>query len=89
MALWSKTLGDMRVGWMAGFFGTSLLSSTGSVLRPLAKGLIKGGLFASEQLKALVAETVDQVNDLVAEVQAENARTHHAAPALSKRKYVD
>ena len=47
--------------------------TTAAVMRPLAKGIIWGVLAATDKLKETVAETREQVNDLVAEVRAEYA----------------
>ena len=48
-----------------------LLPAAGAVIRPVAKGLIKGGLFVADSLKELMAEGGEQLSDLVAEARAE------------------
>jgi hypothetical protein len=53
----------------------TLLPAAGAALRPVAKGLIKGGLFVVDSLKELVAEGGEQLSDLVAEARAEYQAT--------------
>jgi hypothetical protein len=48
-----------------------LLPAVGAVIRPVAKGLIKGGLHVADSLKEMVAEGGEQISDLVAEAKAE------------------
>jgi hypothetical protein len=48
-----------------------LLPAAGAVVRPVAKGLIKGGLFVVDSMKELLAEGQEQLSDLVAEARAE------------------
>jgi hypothetical protein len=49
-------------------------------VRPLAKGLIWGFLAASDKLKEVVAETREQMNDLVAEAKAEYTDGNTVSP---------
>ena len=51
----------------------ALLTVAGAVIRPMAKGLIKGGLSIADAVQGVMAESSEQLNDLVAEVQAERA----------------
>jgi len=53
----------------------ALLPVVGAVVRPVAKGLIKGGLALADTLQEVVAESGEQLSDLVAEVKAERAAT--------------
>lgn len=53
----------------------ALLPVVGAVVRPVAKGLIKGGLYLADTLQEVVAESGEQLSDLVAEVKAERATT--------------
>jgi hypothetical protein len=50
-----------------------LFPTVGAVIRPVTKGLIKGGLYIADSLKEIVAEGSEQLSDLVAEVKAERA----------------
>jgi hypothetical protein len=52
-----------------------LLPAVGAVIRPVAKGLIKGGLLLADSLQELVAEGQEQLSDLVAEARAEYTTT--------------
>ena len=52
-----------------------LLPVVGAVARPVAKGLIKGSLYLVDSLQEVVAESGEQLSDLIAEVKAERAAT--------------
>jgi len=52
-----------------------LLPAVGVAVRPVAKGLIKGGLYLADSLQEIIAEGSEQLSDLVAEVKAERAAT--------------
>jgi hypothetical protein len=58
----------LGVGLLAG--AAILLSKQG---RPIAKGALVGYFTVSDRLRALAAETTEQVQDLVAEAKAEYA----------------
>ena len=53
-----------------------LLPVVGCVVRPLAKGAVKGGLVVKDTVVGFVAEAGEQISDLVAEAKAE----HYAKP---------
>jgi hypothetical protein len=44
-----------------------------SIARPVVKGIIKGGMALADKAQELVAETGEQVSDLMAEARAERA----------------
>ncbi len=48
-----------------------LLPAVGTLIRPVAKGLIKGSLFVVNSVQEFVAEGSEQLSDLVAEAKAE------------------
>ena len=77
MALLEDTLGSLGtavlIGVGAALVAPTLLPAAGAVLRPVAKGLIKGGLYLVDATQELIAEGSEQLSDLVAEVQAERA----------------
>jgi len=50
-----------------------LLPAVGAIVRPVAKGLIKSGLFLMESVQELVAEGSEQLSDLVTEARAEHS----------------
>lgn len=56
-----------------------LFPAAGEVIRPVAKGLIKGGLQLVDSLQEIIAEGSEQLSDLVAEVKAERAASAAAA----------
>lgn len=48
-----------------------IISGIGSVLRPIAKELIKGGIVIVDAVSELASETGEQLKDLLAEAKAE------------------
>jgi hypothetical protein len=44
-----------------------------SMARPIVKGVIKGGMALADKAQELVAETGEQISDLMAEAKAERA----------------
>ena len=50
----------------------TIFPAAGSILRPVAKTLLKGGLVVTDSVRGVVAEASEHVNDLVAEVRAES-----------------
>ncbi len=74
MALFDATKGwggGVLIGIGAAIAAPVIIPATAAVVRPIAKGLIWGVLAAADKLKETVAETREQMNDLVAEVRAE------------------
>ena len=65
--------GGVLIGIGAALAAPIIVPAAGAVVRPLAKGLIWGFLAATDKLKEAVAETREQMNDLVAETKAEYA----------------
>jgi len=53
---------------------TDILSGIGSALRPLAKELIKGGMYLYDSLAEVASEAGEQFKDLVAEAKADLAQ---------------
>ena len=53
---------------------TDILSGIGSALRPLAKELIKGGIYLYDSLAEVASEAGEQFKDLVAEAKADLAQ---------------
>ena len=49
-----------------------LLPTVGAVVRPVAKTLIKSGLYLVDSVQEIVAEGSEQLSDLVAEARAEH-----------------
>jgi hypothetical protein len=78
--------GGIVVGLGAAVVAPAVLPALGTVVRPVAKGLVRGTLFVSDQAMALVsqvgalaADTRDQVSDLVEEAVAESKSTTRSA----------
>ncbi len=64
--------GGVLVGLGAAVVAPSIFPAAGSILRPVAKTLLKGGLVVTDSVRGVVAEASEHVNDLVAEVRAES-----------------
>jgi uncharacterized protein DUF5132 len=64
--------GGVLVGLGAAVVGPAIFPAAGSILRPVAKTLVKGGLVVTDGVRGVVAEASEHVNDLVAEVRADN-----------------
>lgn len=68
--------GGLSVGGLAVGAGVVLLAPVvipviGSILKPVAKAVIKGGLLAYEGVKMSIAETKETLEDLAAEAKSE------------------
>ena len=67
---WGTTV---AIGVGVALAAPALLPAVGEVIRPVAKGLIKGGLYIADSLQEIVAEGSEQFSDLIAEVKAERS----------------
>ena len=65
---------------------TDILSGIGSALRPLAKELIKGGIYLYDSLAEVASEAGEQFKDLVAEAKADLAKQNGEPPAKKADK---
>ncbi len=74
--LFKLTVPNIVVGVGVALVMPLLLPVAGAVLRPLAKGVIKGGLTLYDAAAGLVVETGEQLSDLYAEAKAE----HYGSP---------
>ena len=92
MALWEDVTSSL-----GGSFTTNLLIGAAAVviapivvpavlagLRPVAKTVIKGGMFVMDKVQEMAAETGEQVGDLVAEARAEMATAAAASAAAQE-----
>jgi hypothetical protein len=73
MKIWN---GGLSVGGLAVGAGVVLLAPVivpviGSILKPLTKAVIKGGILAYEGTKLTIAETKETIEDLAAEAKSE------------------
>jgi hypothetical protein len=65
------TVTAVAIGAGAVLLAPVLLSMIASVLRPVAKAAIKGGILAFENAKVAMAETKETIEDITAEARAE------------------
>jgi len=65
--------GAVLIGIGAALVAPVVLPAAGAILRPVVKGVIKGGFYLVDTLQEVIAEGNEQLSDLVAEVQAERA----------------
>ncbi len=68
-------VGSLAIGVGVVLLAPVIVPIIGSVLKPLAKGVIKGGLLAYEGAKVSIAETKETFEDIAAEAKAEIAQT--------------
>lgn len=76
--------GAVAIGAAAVLLAPVILPLVGSILKPVVKGAIKGGILAVEGAKAALAETKETIEDLAAEAQAEITESRKA-PAKAKK----
>jgi len=86
MALLDEVLGGWSGGIVVGL-GAAVLVPTvipiaGTVIRPVAKTLVQGGLLLGSAVSGLFAAASAQVDDLVTEIRTE---THRGRPASAHR----
>ncbi|MCA9497680.1 MAG: DUF5132 domain-containing protein [Nitrospirales bacterium] len=79
-------IGGVVVGAVAAVAVPSIASGIGSVLRPLAKEIIKGGIVAYTAVSEMVAETGEQFNDIVAEAKAEIGHNGKKMPRAKSQR---
>jgi hypothetical protein len=68
-----ELIGAAIVGALAVLVGPSVLGGVTAILRPAAKGVIKGGMAAYETVAGAAAGVSESMGDLVAEAKAETA----------------
>ena len=64
-------IGAAAVGVVVGMVAEDFLGGIGRAFRPLAKELVKGGIYVYDSIAGVVAETGEHFSDLVAEARAE------------------
>ena len=67
----------------------SIASDIGSILRPLAKELIKGGIVLADTVSEFTSETGEKFKDLLAEAKSELETSKTQAQATSKTESYD
>lgn len=78
-------IGGAIVGAVVAVAAPSIITGIGQVLRPVAKGIIKGGVVTFTAVSELVSETGEQFNDLVAEAKAELHQNQKGQPAQPRQ----
>jgi hypothetical protein len=63
--------------WLLGAVALLAIPGVRNSLRPLAKSTMKAGMAVADQVKALTAETREQVNDLYEEARSEYSETRN------------
>jgi hypothetical protein len=63
----------MAIGAGAVLLAPIVIPVVASVMKPLAKAVIKGGLLAYENAKIAIAETSETIEDIAAEARSEIA----------------
>ena len=64
-------IGGAIVGAVVAVAAPSIISGVGQILRPVAKGIIKGGILTYNAVSDTVCGTGNQFSDLVEEAKAE------------------
>jgi ABC-type phosphate transport system permease subunit len=81
-----KTGSAMAIGTGVVLLAPIIIPAVASVMRPLAKAVIKGGMLAYENARIAVAETRETIEDIAAEARSEMAAGHgQPAKAGSKK----
>ena len=63
----------LAVGLGAAYAAPTLAPAVGTVVRPLAKGVIKTGLMIAHSVREYAAEASEELGDIYAEARAEHA----------------
>jgi hypothetical protein len=69
---------SIAIGAGAVLLAPVVIPVIGSIMKPLAKAAIKGGILAYEGVKVSIAETKETLEDLAAEAKAEISQDHSA-----------
>ena len=63
-----------------------IVSGIGSIIRPIAKELIKGGIVLADAVSEFASETGEQFKDLLAEAKSEMEKPESQAKETEKTK---
>ncbi|MFI5247523.1 MAG: DUF5132 domain-containing protein [Nitrospirales bacterium] len=66
-----------------------IVSGIGSIFRPIAKELIKGGIVLADAVSEFASETGEQFKDLLAEAKAELQKPDYQAQETDKTDKTD
>lgn len=78
--------GTALVGVGVALVAPTVLPAVGAALRPLAKGVIRGGVLLYDTVKETIAEVGEQVTDMVEEVRAEVEEESGDTEATPRRR---
>ena len=81
-----KTGSAMAIGAGVVLLAPIIIPAVASVLKPVAKAVIKGGMLAYENARVAVAETKETIEDIAAEARSEIAAGHEQAAKASPKK---
>ena len=76
----------MAVGAGVVLLAPVIIPAVASVLKPVAKAVIKGGMLAFENARIAVAETKETIEDIAAEARSEIAAGHQQTAKTSAKK---
>jgi hypothetical protein len=76
----------MAIGAGVVLLAPVVIPAVASVMKPLAKAAIKGGLLAYENARVAIAETKETLEDIAAEAQSEMTATRSQATTKTGRK---
>jgi ribosomal protein S19E (S16A) len=66
-----------------------IVSGIGSIFRPIAKELIKGGIVVADSVSEFASETGEQFKDLLAEAKSELEKSQTQEPDTNKAEAKD
>jgi hypothetical protein len=72
--------GTLILGALAVMAAPQIISALGSIIRPVAKTGIKGGMIAYDKGKELFSETVDSIQGVASEARSELSKGSKATP---------
>jgi hypothetical protein len=72
--------GTLALGALAFMAAPQILEAVGSIVRPVAKTGIKGGMVVYDKGKDLFSGTVDSIQDVASEARSEISKGSKAAP---------
>ena len=81
-----KTGSAIAIGAGVVLLAPVIIPAVASVLRPVAKAVIKGGILAYENACIAVAETKETIEDIAAEARSEIAADHEQPAKASLKK---
>ena len=81
-----KTGSAIAIGAGVVLLAPVIIPAVASVLRPVAKAVIKGGMLAYENARIAVAETRETIEDITDEARSEIEAGHEQAAKESPKK---